>query len=597
MTFSGSGYRNRSCSRHIQGVIETVDVPTDKRSGMASVSSTSSHTRPLAGSLLTKLESRGLNNLQSAKAARMRKVRSRIAITLSVVAVTWTTSSQVQRSIASDAPRTQHGPPLSDVTAHATRQRFLEMFARAYFSGRTGQLLIVPREGDFITRADVAYMHGSPWTYDVAIPLMFAGPMVITGTYSTPATQQDVAPTLAAALGIQMPPTTTGRVLQVLRTGSARPRVVMLLVLDGMRRDYFDRYAASMPTLTALRQRSAWFTQAQVNFLPTNTAAGHSTISTGADPRMHGITGVSVYERTQRRRHDFFAGGTPQDLMALTLADVWQLETSGRAIILTQGSIGRAATPLAGHGACQLNGAPVVLASYDQDTGNWTSNPNCFRLPAYLKDRNAKTLWSASDKWMGHKIDSTEAVRYSALFPKFEADAMAAMMEREPLGEDNVPDLILLNYKAADFVGHKYGPDSDEMRITLGEMDAQLKRLLSALEAKVGKDYLLALTADHGMPPEPSSPDRRHLASSIVDRLHEKFDPEAKQLITSFEPENGQIFVDEDRLSSLGLTLRDLARFLESQPFLFAVFTNEDVRQAATAMKPPVPTPRLAKRK
>jgi hypothetical protein len=37
------------------------------------------------------------------------------------------------------------------------------MFARAYFPGRTGQLLIVPREGDFITRADVAYMHGSPW--------------------------------------------------------------------------------------------------------------------------------------------------------------------------------------------------------------------------------------------------------------------------------------------------------------------------------------------------------------------------------------------------------------------------------------------------
>ena len=92
-----------------------------------------------------------------------------------------------------------------------------------------------------------------------------------------PAVQQDVAPTLAAALGVQMPPTATGRVLPVLRTGFARPRVVMLLVLDGMRRDYFDRYAASMPTLTALRQRSAWFTQAQVNFLPTNTAVGHST--------------------------------------------------------------------------------------------------------------------------------------------------------------------------------------------------------------------------------------------------------------------------------------------------------------------------------
>ena len=62
--------------------------------------------------------------------------------------------------------------------ALATRQHFLEMFARAYFPGRTGQLLIAPREGHFMTRADanVAYMYGSPWTYDVAIPLMFAGP-------------------------------------------------------------------------------------------------------------------------------------------------------------------------------------------------------------------------------------------------------------------------------------------------------------------------------------------------------------------------------------------------------------------------------------
>ena len=83
------------------------------------------------------------------------------------------------------------------------------MFARAYFPGRTGQLLIVPREGDFITRPDpnVEYMHGSPWSYDVSIPLMFAGPAVKTGVFSVPAAQQDVAPTLAAALGVQMPPT------------------------------------------------------------------------------------------------------------------------------------------------------------------------------------------------------------------------------------------------------------------------------------------------------------------------------------------------------------------------------------------------------
>jgi len=470
--------------------------------------------------------------------------------------------------------------------AEGTQQRFLDMFARSYFPGRTGQLLVVPREGDFITRSDpdVPYMHGSPWSYDVAIPLLFAGPAVEAGTYSMTAAQQDVAPTLAAALGVRMPPTSTGRVLPVFKAGMSPPRVVVLIVLDGMRRDYFDRYATLMPTLTALRQRGAWFTQAQLSILPSNTAVGHSTIATGTNPAVHGVTGNNVYDRIGHVRHEIFAGALPGDLMALTLADVWQFATSGRAIILAQGSIDRAAIPLAGHGACQLNGVPTVLASYDQRTGNWTANPQCYRLPAYLKEKNASALWAGGAEWMHHKIDTPAAVRYSALFPAFEADAMVAMIEHEPVGEDRIADLILLNYKGADFVGHKYGPDSQELRATLGEMDRHLARILGALEEKVGNDYLLAVTADHGMPSEPPSAERRHLAPSLVDLLNYKFDPEGKQLVTGFEPENLQIYIDEERLLKLGLTLPDLAKFLRSQPFLFCAFTSDEVRLAAARL-------------
>jgi hypothetical protein len=516
-----------------------------------------------------------------------------VLFTLALVAMAWTVSAQqAERSSGSDAPPIRRVAPVDAVAL--ARQRFLEMFARAYFPGRTGQLLIVPREGHFITRPDpdVAYMHGSPWAYDVSIPLMFAGPAVRTGVYSMPAVQQDVAPTLAAALGVRMPPTATGRVLPVLRPGFARPRVVLLLVLDGMRRDYFDRYADVMPTLSALRRRAAWFSQAQIDFLPTNTAVGHSTIATGTDPSIHGITVATIYDRFHRRRQDLFAGMMPHALMALTLADVWQLTTSGRAIVLAQGSIDRAATPLAGHGACQPNGVPVVLVSYDEATGAWHSNPDCFRLPDYLKDRNASTLWSAESEWLHHRIDSPAAVRRSALFPAFEADATVAMIEHEPLGEDSVADLLLLNYKGADFVGHRYGPDSNELRLTLGEMDRNLARIIGTLEAKVGKDYLLAVTADHGMPSAP--PERRHLAPAVVDLLHQKFDPQAKQLVTSYEPENAQMFVDEDRLLQLGLTLGDLARFLEAQPFVLAVFTHDDVRRAADALKIATPARRQA---
>jgi hypothetical protein len=462
------------------------------------------------------------------------------------------------------------------------QQRILEMLARSYYPGRTAQIIIVPREGDFITRPDPDYefMHGSPWSYDVAIPLLFVGAAVKAGRYETPASQQDVAPTLAEALGVRMPAAVTGHVLPVLGEGKPRPLIVMLLVLDGMRRDYFDRYADTMPTLTALRRRGAWFTNAQLSVLPSNTAVGHSTLSTGTDPSVHGITGVNVYDFGRRERHDFFAGCTPQDLMAPTLADVLQHETAGRAIIVAQGSIERAATPLAGHGACQPNGTAVVMAAYDDKTGAWTTNPDCFRLPDYLKDRNAKAVWPADGQWMHHKVDSPAAIKRSALFPAFEADAMIAMIEHEPMGQDEVPDLILMNYKCADFVGHKYGPDSPELRATLGEMDRHLARILAAFEARVGSNYLLAVTADHGMPSEPAMPERRHLAPSIVDLLHEKFDPEAKALVTSYESENGQIFIDEARLSHLGLALRDLTRFLDSQPFVFATFTREDIQRA-----------------
>ena len=468
-----------------------------------------------------------------------------------------------------------------DTGPAATRKQFLEAFARSYFPGRTGQLMIVPREGDFITRPDpeVDYMHGSPWGYDVAIPLIFAGPAVKTGVYAMPALQQDVAPTLAAALGVAMPPTATGRALPVLRTGFERPRAVFLLVLDGMRRDYFDRHAGLMPTLAGLRRGGAWFSQAQLNVIPSNTAVGHSTISTGTDPRIHGVTGNNFYDRVSRRRQDLFAGMVPQVLMALTLSDVWQLATSGRALVLAQGSTFRASTALAGHGACQPNGVPVVLVNYDETSGAWVSNPDCYRLPEYLRDLKASALWVEKGEWLNHKIDSPSLIRRSALFPAFEADAMTAMIEREPLGADDVPDLVLMNFKGADYVGHQYGPESNELRQTLGEIDKNVARMVKALEAKVGKNYLMAVTADHGMPSGP--PARRHLAPALVEDLHRKFDPAGKKIVTSYEPENSQLFVDQGRLAELGVTLTDLAQFLESQPFVFAVFTEDEVRRAS----------------
>lgn len=105
--------------------------------------------------------------------------------------------------------------------------------------------MVVPREGEFVTRDDPSYrfMHGGPWDYDARIPLLLFGPPYIRqGAYSDSAILQDIAPTLAALLGLPLPPTVTGRSLQkALELSAGRPAVMLVAVLDGMRVDYLDR--------------------------------------------------------------------------------------------------------------------------------------------------------------------------------------------------------------------------------------------------------------------------------------------------------------------------------------------------------------------
>jgi hypothetical protein len=470
--------------------------------------------------------------------------------------------------------------------AAARRTEFLEMFARAYFPGRTGQVMVVPQEGDIITRdePDIHYMHGSPWPYDRDIPLFFVGAAVRPGTYSAPAIQQDLAVTIASLLQAAMPPTVTGRVLPILRPGAKPPRAVLIVVLDGMRVDYFSRHGQAMPTLSGLRSRSAWFTAARVNALPTNTAVGHSNIATGTDPRVHGITGNNLYESRRKARHDMLAGYNPSDLVVPTLADIWQLQTGGRAIVIGQGSSLPASTVLAGHGGCQLNGSKVTHSGYDDKAGRWRTNADCFVQPETVAAMDASAIFPADGLWMGQKVATPSAIRRSGLFSGFEADAFIQLLASQPVGQDAVTDLLLLNYKVADYVGHKHGPESRELAAALVDLDRHLARILQAVEERTGGDYLLAATADHGMPSEPrGGGTRRHFAPRIVDALHTRFDPEARTLITYYEPENAQIFVDRERLATLGLKLDDLKAFLQTQTFIFAAYTEDEVRRFAIA--------------
>ncbi|HEX8031591.1 MAG TPA: hypothetical protein VF491_24150, partial [Vicinamibacterales bacterium] len=135
------------------------------------------------------------------------------------------------------SPVPQPAPAAASVrTAGATsqRQQWLDMFARGYFPGRSGQVFVVPKEKWFVTSHDPLYnfMHGSPWEYDTHIPILLYGPpFVKPGQFSMAAKQQDVAPTVGAIIGATPIPTYTGRVLtEAMAAGAARPRVVTVFV-------------------------------------------------------------------------------------------------------------------------------------------------------------------------------------------------------------------------------------------------------------------------------------------------------------------------------------------------------------------------------
>jgi predicted AlkP superfamily pyrophosphatase or phosphodiesterase len=90
---------------------------------------------------------------------------------------------------------------------------------------RSGDVFIVFEPGHFINDFDgltVATTHGSPWRYDTYVPVVFAGWRVGAGQVHRRVWTVDVAPTLAALLGVKPPSGAAG--------------VALTEVLEGLRR-------------------------------------------------------------------------------------------------------------------------------------------------------------------------------------------------------------------------------------------------------------------------------------------------------------------------------------------------------------------------
>ncbi len=91
----------------------------------------------------------------------------------------------------------------------------LGQIRRNFHASRSGDIYVVQDPYWFMfDKGPVAAMHGSPWQYDTHVPIIFAGPNISSQTIHRRVHPVDVAPTIAAFLGMTPPSSARGTVLE-----------------------------------------------------------------------------------------------------------------------------------------------------------------------------------------------------------------------------------------------------------------------------------------------------------------------------------------------------------------------------------------------
>ena len=91
------------------------------------------------------------------------------------------------------------------------------MAIRGYHQKRSGDLVIIPESGYFSSSSRTGTTHGTGYSYDTHVPIIFYGMGVKKGTSNQYHTITHIAPTVSRILKIQFPSGTRGqRIVEIL---------------------------------------------------------------------------------------------------------------------------------------------------------------------------------------------------------------------------------------------------------------------------------------------------------------------------------------------------------------------------------------------
>jgi predicted AlkP superfamily pyrophosphatase or phosphodiesterase len=334
------------------------------------------------------------------------------------------------------------------------------------------------------------------------------------------------------------------------QASSERPKLAVLIMVDQMRADYVEHFKNDWTHgLKRLVTQGAWFRRAAYPYLTTVTCAGHATVGTGAFPRTHGIIQNTWWDREHKQLitctqdanvHEIGygvsvdGGDSAAHLMMPTFADV--LRSQRKAHVVTLSLKARSAIMPAGHGgdavtwlddagdgwttssAFAEQPVPAVKAfidanPLDADFGKtWTR-----ALPAARYSGPDDAVGEAPPKGWTHTFphelkgstgapdaDFRQQWMHSPYADAYLGRFAAALVESLALGKHGTTDMLSVSFSSPDLVGHGFGPRSQEMQDMYMRLDATIGTLLDRLDVLVGKgQYVVALTADHGVTPLP----------------------------------------------------------------------------------------------
>ena len=326
----------------------------------------------------------------------------------------------------------------------------------------------------------------------------------------------------------------------------SRPKLVVGIAVDQMRWDYLYRYYPLYQNGGFKRLLNEGFSceNTFINYLPSFTAVGHTTIFTGSVPAIDGITGNDWIDQVTGKKWyctedttESTVGSSskegqmsPRNLLVSTITDELRIATNFQSKVVGVSLKDRASILPAGHTANgafwfdDASGNFITSTYYMKQLPTWVDNFNKMNFPEKLTANEWNTLlplssYSQSSEdnvpWEGtfknekspvfpHQIsglvkENKNIIRSTPFGNTLTLDFAKAAVTGYNLGNGKATDFLTINCASTDYVGHQYGPNSIEVEDVYLRLDRDLASFFAFLDSKLGKgNYLLFLTADHG---------------------------------------------------------------------------------------------------